>query len=431
MNGYDVATIPLFSNPIIAGFVAMALYVAVYISFVRLLRFPRNWVSVSRLELVITGLFAALSIAWVSLSQNGPDLISPAISTGFMAAMLFIIAAPSIAFQPANGVVEFFARHGDHAGLWLLGPALAAGLAVPNSKLQAMLAVAMLIELSWCLRQYWARRGRQSYTLDPPDRAVLETQAGGDIRAFQRQHGIGELVLSGDDVRWRGCGKDTPPCPFNHYVNRLGLNTAPCCREHMAEICHYVAGCLRDMGAVHWLEGGSLLGAVREHGAILAWEDDVDISVLIDGDMTWERLSAGLVERCARDGYYIDLFKNNSLVSIAYDRPKPWPFRWEHNRLRGEIRIDLAVYRPAVSHGEAILERRSYKGAMPATESGGFGLAREIVLPTSTINFAGGTVACPNDPDAYLRVLYGDYGKVEYTYLDPAAAETRHQAEAD
>jgi hypothetical protein len=179
---------------------------------------------------------------------------------------------------------------------------------------------------------------------------------------------------------------------------------------------------------VHWLEGGSLLGAVREGGALLEWEDDVDISVLLDGDMTWDRLAAGLAERCRRDGYYIDIFERKGLVSISFDMPKPLPFRWEHNRLRGEIRVDIAVYRPTVSHGEAVLERQSHKGAMPVTETGGYGLPREIVLPTATINFVGGEIACPNKPPAYLHVLYGDFEEVEYTYVDAAAAETRRQA---
>ncbi|MGZ0190542.1 MAG: hypothetical protein ACKVH0_21510, partial [Alphaproteobacteria bacterium] len=110
---------------------------------------------------------------------------------------------------------------------------------------------------------------------------------------------------------------------------------------------------------------------------------------------------------------------------------KPWPFRWERNRLRGEIRVDIAIYRRAVSHGEAVLERRSYKGAMPSTENGGYGVPTEIVLPTSTINFLGRDIACPSKSNAYLRVLYGDFEEVEYTYVDAAAAETRRQTDLD
>ena len=409
----------------IAALIAAGLYVATYLSFVRLLRYPRNWYRPSLPASLATGVLAALTVALVSLSPDGLDRPALAISAGFLGVVFYIIAAPAIAFRPASRPVEFLAKHGDTAGLWLLGPALLAGLAIPNVKLQAVLATAMAIELTWFLRQRWAGRRRRPYPLSDGDLSVLETQARGDLAAFRRRHGIRELVLSKGAVRWRGCGKSTPPCPFNLYVNRLGLNTAPCCREHMKELSHHVAAWLSEMGVVHWLEGGSLLGAVRERGALLDWEDDIDLSVLLDGDMTWERLAAGLTERGARDGYFVDLFESKGFVSISFDAPKRWPFRWERNRLRGEIRADIAIYRPAISHGEAVLERRSHKGAMPATESGGYGVPREIVLPTSTVRFLGGEVACPNQTEAYLRLLYGDFRKIEYTYVDAGPAKAR------
>ena len=94
----------------------------------------------------------------------------------------------------------------------------------------------------------WAGRRRQLYPLNDRDLSVLKTQVRGSLVAFRRRHGIRELVLSKDAVSWRGCGKRTPPCPFNLYVNRLGLNTAPCCREHMKELSHHVASCLSEMG---------------------------------------------------------------------------------------------------------------------------------------------------------------------------------------
>ncbi len=65
---------------------------------------------------------------------------------------------------------------------------------------------------------------------------------------------------------------------------------------------------------------------------------------------------------------------------------------------------------------------------MPLTESGGYGVPREIVLPTSTIAFLGGNIACPNRPKEYLRLIYGDFGEVVYTYVDAAAAKTRCRA---
>ncbi len=413
------------TTQVIAALIASALYVATYLSFVRLLRHPRNWHPPSLFESLATGFLAALTVALVSLSPDGLDRAALAISISFVAVLFCIIAAPAIAFRPAARPVEFLAKHGDYAGLWLLGPALLAGLAVPNIKLQAILATAMAIELMWFFRQRWAGRRRRLYPLNDHDLSVLDTQAKGDLEAFRRRHGIRELVLSTGVVSWRGCGKRTSPCPFNLYVNRLGLNTAPCCREHMKELSHHVAAGLSEMGVVHWLEGGSLLGAVRERGVLLDWEDDIDISVLLDDDMTWERLAAGLAERGARDGYFVDLFEKRDFISISFDPPKRWPFRWERNRLRGEIRADIAIYRQAISHTEAVLERRSHKGAMPATESGGYGVPQEIILPTSTVPFLGGNFSCPNETEAYLRLLYGDFRKIEYTYVDAVPAKAR------
>jgi hypothetical protein len=408
-----------------AALMASLLYAATYLSFVRLLRYPRNWHPPSLPACLATAALAALTVAWVAASPIGLDRPALAVAAGFIAVLFAIVAAPAIAFKPASRPVEFLARHADHAGLWLLGPALVAGLAMPNIKLQAVLAIAMAIEASWFLRQRWAGRRRRLYRLNDRDLSVLKTQARGDLEAFRRRHGIGELVLSERGVGWRGCGKGSPPCPFNLYVNRLGLNTAPCCRAHMKELTHYVAACLSDMGVVHWLEGGSLLGAVRERGALLDWEDDIDISVLLDADMSWDRLAAGLAESGARDGYFIDLFEKQGFVSISFDPPRPWPFRWERNRLRGEIRVDIAIYRRAVSHGEAVLERPSHKGAMAATESGGYGVPLDVVLPTATVPFLGGEVACPNQAEAYLRILYGDFRTIEYTYVDAGPAKAR------
>jgi hypothetical protein len=377
-----------------------------------------------------TAALAALTVALASLSDDGLKLPDLAASSAFIGLLFFIIAAPAIAFQPAPKMIEFLAKHGDYAGLWLLGPALVAGLAMPNIKLQALLASAMAIELLWFLRLRRADRRRRLYVLDDRDLSVLESQAKGDLKSFRRHHGISELALSKDGVGWKGCAKQTPPCPFNLYVNRLGLNTAPCCREHMKEISYFVADSLRQIGAVHWLEGGSLLGAVREGGRLLDWEDDVDISVLLDADMTWARLTKGLSEHCARAGYYIDFFEDKDYVTISFDRPEIWPFRWQRNRLRGEIRTDIAIFRKVLSHGVEMLERRTHKGAMPITESGGYGVPPEVVLPTSTIPFVGRDFACPNQSDAYLRILYGDFRKIELTYVDAAAAETRAEIDA-
>ena len=98
--------------------------------------------------------------------------------------------------------------------------------------------------------------------------------------------------------------------------------------------------------------------------------------------------------------------------------------------MRGDIRLDLAVYEHAVSHGKLVLERKFCKGAMPLTESGSYGVPRDIVLPTTTITFLGDDIACPNKSTEYLHVLYGNFAEVEYTYVDTIAAKTRSNADS-
>jgi hypothetical protein len=286
-----------------------------------------------------------------------------------------------------------------------------------------------LIEIRWFLRHRLADRHRRLLPIEGHDLAVLRAQAQGDIKGFAQRHGIRELVVSDDAVAWRGCNKETRPCPFNLYVNRLGLNTAPCCREHMQTLSRYVSSCLTEMNLAYWLDGGTLLGAVRENGGLLAWEDDVDIAVYLDDTTTWRSFAASFTKREARDGYTVEAFEKSGYLSISFNSPGLWPFHWERNRMRGEIRLDLVVYRLSQSYGEWVLERRLKKGAMPLTESGVYGVPRDMVMPVSKINFLGREMGCPNQPQAYLRVLYGDYDKPDYTYLATASAKTRQRVD--
>ena len=427
------ATELLFFDSIIPGLIVAALYMATYLSLVHLLRYPRHWQRPPSPALLRTVGLATVLVAYISFSTDGLDIATLAASASFLTVLLLLIAAPAIELNHAAGFapspIKYLAGHGDYSGLWMLLPALVVSFTLANVKLLAFLATTILIEIRWFLRHRLADRHRRLLPIEGHDLAVLRAQAQGDIKGFAQRHGIRELVVSDDAVAWRGCNKETRPCPFNLYVNRLGLNTAPCCREHMQTLSRYVSSCLTEMNLAYWLDGGTLLGAVRENGGLLAWEDDVDIAVYLDDTTTWRSFEASFTKRGARDGYTVEAFEKRGYLSISFNSPGRWPFHWERNRMRGEILLDLVVYRLSQSYGEWVLERRLKKGAMPLTESGVYGVPRDMVMPVSKINFLGREMGCPNQPQAYLRVLYGDYDKPDYTYLATASAKTRQRVD--
>jgi len=190
---------------------AAAVYGAASLSFVRLLRYPRYWYSPSMPASFVTLILAALTVAHISFLPDGFDKAAMAISIGFFVVLFSIIAAPAIAFRPASRLVEFFARHGNHAGLWLLGPALFFRFLTSNIKLLAVLATAMAIELAWCILQRWVDLRRALYSLSENDLSVLDAQAKGDLAVFRHRHGIRELVLSGAPSNGGDAGKTRHP----------------------------------------------------------------------------------------------------------------------------------------------------------------------------------------------------------------------------
>ena len=82
---------------------------------------------------------------------------------------------------------------------------------------------------------------------------------------------------------WYGCSKSTPRCfptiihdtPDYIHTGRL---TPPCCMKNLATTTLHVIKTLETQGVRYWLEGGSLLGAVRS-GSIIPWDYDVDIGI--------------------------------------------------------------------------------------------------------------------------------------------------------
>ena len=85
---------------------------------------------------------------------------------------------------------------------------------------------------------------------------------------------------------WYGCNKETARC-FGTVINDMPDYlfrqrwTPPCCLNGLRVTGRHVFRVLESHGIRYWLEGGSLLGAVRQ-ADIVPWDFDIDIGIYKD-----------------------------------------------------------------------------------------------------------------------------------------------------
>lgn len=136
------------------------------------------------------------------------------------------------------------------------------------------------------------------------------------------------------------CTKESLRClGWLHETNGLRPD---CCTAHLREILFFVDDLLTELGISHWIDFGTLLGAVR-HGAFIPWDEDVDIS-FVDSQPSMLPLLAQL---CTEAGYAVEYKawipdelkihysenNRNHLDLYAYRRADDGTMRmnWAHN----------------------------------------------------------------------------------------------------
>ncbi len=219
---------------------------------------------------------------------------------------------------------------------------------------------------------------------------------------------------------------------------------------------------LRKAGLRYYMNGGSMLGAVR-HGGFIPWDDDFDITmprrdydrllsewrnilppylelVCAEEDenypLPWAKIQDGrttLIEKTYRDylgGIYIDVFPSDGTPANPLVR---W---WHYTRFRFWRKINYFMHRDAFKHGrgprswvpqlvqhlftrrgvmkrirdlqmECDFDTSKFVSMHDPTNVRTF--AHDVFGTPTPINFEDAELLGMQDPHAYLVGIYGDY----------------------
>ena len=239
--------------------------------------------------------------------------------------------------------------------------------------------------------------------------------------------------------------------PYYYYKkNNVDITTLPKAEGQTRDIQLANLALLKEMdyvckqaGLKYWLDGGTLLGAVR-HGGFIPWDDDIDTAMLRDD---YEQIAHAFEKYSRNPDIYVGYRPipnkyNNYFLKIMHKKcPHLFVdiFPWDNygQRLTVEEQLQKTVeikkirkkeitnMQKSMVNSENIVNKRinlmlSIKDGNDEKGDYVWGVDfnhgwknwfthYEVLHPLKTIKYEGIDFPCLNNPDSFLTRLYGDY----------------------
>ncbi|MCH9612482.1 MAG: hypothetical protein S4CHLAM102_09730 [Chlamydiia bacterium] len=149
------------------------------------------------------------------------------------------------------------------------------------------------------------------------------------------------------------------------------------------QIVKVVDTLLTEKKIVYWVDGGTLLGAVR-HGGIIPWDDDADLEVAEEDLRKIMRLKRAFKE------YGLIVKRHRNLIRICRaHHPFPW--------------VDILGTRYCIESDRVILS----EGFIPEFSHNNWWTLGELDT-LERVKFGPISVMAPANPERYLKTYYGD-----------------------
>lgn len=103
------------------------------------------------------------------------------------------------------------------------------------------------------------------------------------------------------------CSQSTEKC-----IVSKEQNLPDCCKEHLYELLKELSFLFDKIGIKYWLDGGTLLGAVRD-GEMIAWDRNINIGILKNDLQKVKSVNKHLQVK----GYYLTSYGNGYLVNYS------------------------------------------------------------------------------------------------------------------